>query len=352
MSDFLQSLVLRAAGLPLTATAAPRELPPAEPVESAPEEESAEVRASPAANAPAAPPVQRVAAESRRPPAPGAGAPPEVIEQFRRIQERTREVIHERDAPPQREVPLPVAPPAPPATTEIVERETIIERESEPEDGEADTPQLVVQPAPPPLEVPRETIVERETAEAPAATEPSEEPRQVVLQPIVLDQTRTIVEPVREEQTVIETHTERVVEPAPRHERAEQGDEAEPPRTIVQPRALAPELPLAETGAEALPAEAPRDTAAAADADEPEAATPRTVVLAPSRIPQAEQEQREEQQQPELSIHIGTIEIRAAAPPPPPAPAPAQIIQRAPEAPANFDDYTAVRNYIFPDVWR
>ncbi|MEA2464589.1 MAG: hypothetical protein QOJ98_2336, partial [Acidobacteriota bacterium] len=339
MSDFLQGLVLRAAGLPLTATAAPRELPPAEPVETAPDEESTEVTPLQASSAPSVLPVQGPVVEARRAAAPEAShaAPPEGIDRFELVHERTREVIHDRDVPPQAELPAPTAPPAPPVTTGIIERETIVEHASEPERGEAGPSQLIVQPAPPAIEVPRETIVEREAAAPSPAAESPEAPRPVVLQPIVLDQTRTIVEPLREERTIVETHTERIVEPAPRRELSSEQGETEPARAIVEPRVLAPEPQLAAPEAD-LPVEEPRSTPPAAAATSPEAATPRTLVLAPPPIPEAEQEQREQQQ--ELAIHIGTIEIRAAAPPPPPASAPAPVIQRAPAPPSNFDDYS------------
>jgi hypothetical protein len=353
MSDFLQSLVLRAAGLPLTAAAAPRELPSAEPLESAPDEESVDVAAAPdAARATPVAPVPARAQEERRATAPqaNAGAPPEVIDQFDLIEQT---VIHEHDAPVRaEEVPVRIESPAPAATTEIIEREIIVERDAASERRDAEPPQFVVAPQPAAIEVPRETIVEREIATEPVAARDEQERRPVVLQPIVLDQTRTIVEPVREERTVVETHTERVLEPAPpQREVAIERDESAPPRALVEPRTNIAPQQTTEADVSDAPREEPRSTPESiARTNETAVAQPRTLVVAPPPAPQPEREAREPQ--PELAIHIGTIEIRAAAPPPPPAPAQQTIVQHAPEPASNFDDYAAVRNYIFPDVWR
>jgi hypothetical protein len=352
MSDFLQSLVLRAAGLPLTAVPQPRTLPAAEPMEMAPEEEVE----PPAGETPA---VRERAERERKPDVtlrhPGIiepeGAPKSVIEQFSEMQERPPEA-REPEPPPLGDVrpiveaqsPLPPSEP-----TRVIEREVLRERER-PAPRESAGPEMTVQPPVPAIEVPRETIVERELVAAPAAEEtPRErEPAPVMLQPIVIDQTRTIVEPLREERTVVETRTERVVVPPAERPEPDEAQEPQPPRTAVEPRVAAPQ------------AEAPRDAPRAierpevlveppSESERALEAVPRTLVLPQPPVSAAEDAQQ--QPEPEVAIHIGTIEIRAAAPPPP-APAPRSItITRAPEPPSNFDAYASLRNYQFPDVW-
>ncbi|HEX8620311.1 MAG TPA: hypothetical protein VF911_22210 [Thermoanaerobaculia bacterium] len=353
MSDFLQSLVLRAAGLPLSAAAAPRELPRPEPLESAPDEESSDVAvARDAARERAVVPLPPRVREAREESIPETthAAPPEVIEQFNVVREET--VIHEHEAAAPPVVPPRAESPAPLTRTQVVERETVVEQGAAPEQHEEAQPaQFVVAPQKPSIEVPRETVVEREMATQPAAAHEAEESRPVVLQPIVLDRTRTVVEPVREEHTVVETHTERVIEPAPRPDDvAIARAEPAPPRAIVEPRTQIAQQQTTGSDESDAPREERHDTPAATATHEPAIAQPRTLVLAPLPAPQQEREAREPQQ--ELAIHIGTIEIRAAAPPPPPQPPQQTFIQQAPEPPSNFDDYAAVRNYAFPDPWR
>lgn len=353
MSDFLQSLVLRAAGLPLTAAPVPRMLPAAEPVEMAAEEETEQPASEHAPIVRERVDGERRTEASRTPPeilAP-EGAPPSVIEQFNVVHEQAHEV-RELEPPPVEARPIAEAPPSltSPLLPQIIEREVIREREHA---APRDTPaaSMTVQPPPSPIEVPHETIVERELAAAPSAesTALDREQAPVVLQPIVIDQTRTIVEPLREERTVIETRTERVVEPAVEHPETMDAQEPERPRAEIEPRVDSPRIEArAETP---QPVERPEMLVEPVSEDErPAEAVPRTLVL-PQPPSASEIEEAQLQPEPEVAIHIGTIEIRAAAPPPP-APAPQSVtITRAPEPPSNFDAYASVRNYVFPDVW-
>ncbi|HEX6159287.1 MAG TPA: hypothetical protein VF111_03915 [Thermoanaerobaculia bacterium] len=354
MSDFLESLVLRAAGFPLTASAAPRvdSAPPDEAgeMEPAEEEEQAATRGVWASSPPLVPspvtPAQggREAHTTRGEAVEPREAAPDVD---------TRTVSDDDRAPLQAQPPLPVAPrPAAPPPP-IVERETIVEHAPPPERPAIPAAQLTPQPAPPPIELPRERIIEREhetTIRDVAEDAPAAPP--VILQPIVVDQTRTIVEPTREEHTIIETRTERIRdEQPPETEHETEREAAPPPRTVVEPRIIE-EHHHEQRAAEKEGDERGTPPQATADAQH-ESEPPRTLVLPPPPAPQPQAEERESAPQPELQIHIGTIEIRAASPPPRPAPAPQPVIvPRAPEAPPNFDDYAAVRGYSFPDVWR
>jgi hypothetical protein len=351
MSDFLQSLVLRAAGLPLTAAPQPRTLPAAEPLELAAEEEVEQ----PAGETPAV--RDRVDRENK----PGVAlSQPEliepqgasgVIERFNVVHEQTHEVLEPE--PPLGDLrPIVEAqsslPPSEPTRT--IEREVIRERE-QPAPRESAVPSMTVQPPTPAIEVPRETVIERDRLAAPAAEEmpPEREQQPVVLQPIVIDQTRTVVEPLREERTVIETRTERVVEPVAERAEPDELQEPQPPRTVVVPQIAAaqaeaqPEVPQTSERPEVL-VEPPSES------ERPLEAVPRMLIL-PQQPAAPALDDAQQQPEPEVAIHIGTIEIRAAAPPPP-APAPQSItITRAPEPPSNFDAYTSLRNYHFPDVW-
>ncbi|HEY0140992.1 MAG TPA: hypothetical protein VGF48_08850 [Thermoanaerobaculia bacterium] len=349
MSDFLESLVLRAAGLPLTATAAPRvdSAPPdeTEPLELAQEEEGVATASSP-----------RLVSSDPLPTQGGleAHTTPEMVQRHEVLHEVTRddarEVVREDREPLQAQPPLSVIPrsttAAPP---EIIERETIVEHAPPPESPAIPAAQLIPQPAPPPIELPRETIIEREhetTIRNIAEETPAAPP--VILQPIVVDQTRTIIEPTREEHTTVETRTERIRD----EQTIETARETTPPQSIIEPRVVEQHHhhdAAREENNERLDTLPPATQPQA----ELENQTPHTLVLPTPPPPSPPEPDTPEQPQREIAIHIGTIEIRAAAPPPPPAPAPPPVVApRAAEPPSNFDDYTAVRNYIFPDVWR
>jgi len=352
MSDFLQNLVLRAAGLPLTAAPQPRMLPTAEPMEMVPEEEIEQ----PAGETPA---VRDRAERERNLDAPlrppeiiePEGASKGVIEPFSVVGEQPAEAREPEpllaEVRPVVEAKSPLPPSEP---TRIIEREVIRERE-QPAPRHAAAPSMTVQPPAPAIEVPRETLVERELGAASPAEETLREREQapVVLQPIVIDQTRTIVEPVREERTVVETRTEHVVEPAAERPEPEEAQKPQPPRTVVEPRDAAVQIDAQPDGPQDL--ERPEVLVERASESEPALeAVPRTLVL-PRQPAAPALEDVQQQPESEVAIHIGTIEIRAATPPPP-APAPQSItITRAPEPPSNFDAYASLRNYQFPDVW-
>lgn len=352
MSDFLQSLVLRAAGLPPVTTPSPRVAPAAEPLESdaLPEESLEEV--APVAAAPRQedralvppPRADRVVEPAAAPPAP-AGEPPVIHELFE-IAEEAGEMPPL--LPQQRVAPRDDSAPAP----TVIEREILRETIVPPPVETHETPMTLAQPPVAPLVVPRETIVERqtETAAEPLDAQPAEAAAPVVLQPIVVEQTRTVVEPLREERTVVETRVEpaeappavREEPPAPANERA--------PRAMLRPREERPTAPQREERdiPIALAPPASEDDEPAGTAAEP--APPHTLVLPQPPAPPAQQT-ADDASQP-IDIHIGTIEIRGPASPPPPAPAPPSVtITRAPEPPSNFDAYTSLRNYHFPDVW-
>jgi nicotinate-nucleotide--dimethylbenzimidazole phosphoribosyltransferase len=354
MSDFLQNLVLRAAGLPMIATPEPRALPAAEPLELAGEDETVPAEEPiPAApvrpereRQPEAPPGRPVVIEPEK-----AGVPEDVIKQFG--------VVREPIAIAEEGGDVPVLPPQPvtpreerPAET-IVEREIVRERVVEAAGETQEAPPALVQPAVAPIAVPRETIVERETiAGEPAALAAPEAAPPVVLQPIVVEQTRTVVEPVREERTIVETRVEHAAAPEEVPVDAPEAVEEAAPRVVMQPRGDAT-APAQREERDVPVALAPPTPANQREVMEHEPAPPHTLVLPQPPIPQAQQQSATEgAQQPEIDIRIGTIEIRGAVPPPPaPPPAPSVNIIRAPEPPSNFDAYTSLRNYHFPDVW-
>lgn len=336
MSDFLESLVLRAAGLPLTASPAPRQEvafeEEAPPIEIAEEEQPPIAAAQPSIEA-----------------APQQIEPPSVFER-EVIREETHEVQREQLLRESHEVAAqPVLIPAPePLQAEPTPQTTIIEEHHQHPERAIEThvieerPQLIAQPTPSPIEVPRETLVERDHETTTRIEEKTTE-SPLLLQPIVIDKTRTIVEPTREETTIIETRTDHTA-----HERESIETQRELLQTTIDPRITERIEQTIETH------EVPPNPAQPDQQPPRETATPRTLIVPPPPIaqpPTPEHDERSESSN--IQIHIGTIEIRAAVPPPPPAPAPPQIIQqRAPEPPPNFDDYAAVRNYIFPDVWR
>ena len=346
MSDFLESLVLRAAGLPVTAVAPRMDRGVAgDEAESVEEIEETAGETPSAARPVAAAPrdaARAVPAEAERP-----AIEREVIREERREQQLLREP-HEVVERPVLIEPQAAAPPPP---GPVVEHETtILERQPAPaaapaEERVSEPPRLVAQPAPKPLEIARETLVEHETTRI----EPRPQPEPpVILQPIVVDQTRTIIEPPREERTIVETRTERI--------RDEHTVETEPetatPQTIVEPRVV--ERHHHHHVAEGAKGDEPIAPRPAIHAHPEREAQPPLALVLPTPPPPSQPPPETPEEPPrEVAIHIGTIEIRAAAPPPPPAPAPAPVIvPRTPEPAANFDDYAAVRNYIFPDVWR
>jgi hypothetical protein len=353
MSDFLQNLVLRAAGLPMTSTPEPRASPAAEPLELAGEDEAAPVdEPVPAApvrpereRQPEAPPGRPVVIEPEK-----AGVPEDVIKQFGAVREPVAIAEEGGD--------VPVLPPQAVTPREerqpltVIEREVVRERVVETAGQMKETPPALVQPAVAPVIVPRETIVERETlAGEPAALDVPEAAPPVVLQPIVVEQTRTVVEPVREERTIVETRVEHAAPTAVPVDAPEAVEEVAP-RVVMQPRGGAT-APAQREERDVPVALAPPTPATNAEVIEHEPPPPHTLVLPQPPAPQAQQQSASEgARQPEIDIRIGTIEIRAAAPPPPSAPpAPSVNIIRAPEPPSNFDAYTSLRNYHFPDVW-
>jgi hypothetical protein len=168
----------------------------------------------------------------------------------------------------------------------------------------------------------------------------------VVLQPIVLDRTRTIVEPIREER-VVETERQVVVTPqppAPLLLATPQRDETPEPRADVSP---AP--PLSEPGKSSHPAPPQDFPRPIADEQSP----PQTLVL-PSITPisaTAPLLSSPHPPAPPVSVRIGTIEIRAAVPPPPPpAPSPVAATPPEPDFQSGFDDYVRMRRYT-PEAW-
>lgn len=350
MSDFLQSLVLRAAGLPPVAAALPRSMAAAEPFEGEPalEEVSEEVVAVRPDNAPRDVEPQPAAREretivERR----ELVEPPAVIEK----QTFARETVRSEMAPPLEDTQQPEAQPR--IITNVIEREVIHERQPVVEHIEAAP---VVQPVPPAIPVSRETLPEsqpqtRVEAREPTYTERIEETRAepVVLQPIVIRETSTTVQPeLRERETrIVETR----VEQAAIESAGDEGrEEPQPPaRVTLEPR----RPPQPETGdieqddEEASVAPAPNRQPPTANRQ------PSPAVLIQPSEPAPPPPLGQQQPANETTITIGTIEFRApqpppAAPPPPPAPV---VVAREPEWPAGFDDYARVRGYTFPEVW-
>ncbi len=350
MTNFLEGLVLRAAGIPPSA-AAPRTMPAADPLEpAATMEEAIEekpavlprrveaplpgerivTRASASPEMPRAP--ERIV-ETRERPGPAPLAVPRELEE---PPEQSTEVFREeRIVETKREVVLPALPiptPLPPPSVTHIE-----------------TARAQALPPIPPAHHEEPTPVAREQDEAERNPAPRPAPPPVVVQPLVLDRTRTIVEPVREERVVETTEREVLVTPPPplpvppaaidriREEPDEQRAELSP---------LPPMSPREQIRPTAVPREQLRET----DEKPP---VPRTVVLPPvtpnpSASPLLPAPQTAV---PPVSVRIGTIEIHAAAPPPPPPP---PVPAAAPPSPADvlsgFDDYARIRRYT-PEAW-
>ena len=358
MSDFLQSLVLRAAGLPPAATPAPRGASAQAPIEAGGLEEVAgEIPVErAAAQAPAEPQVRAPQRESVDAHGMTPMAAHGVDAADPTIPRAPEPLLHER-----RDL-------APAAADErerapepgIVTHEREIVREVVRESPESRDRQPIVehqetiaQPLPAPLSVPRETVAARPAPPAPEA--PRETPEPVLLQPIIVEQTKTIVEPVRERQTVVATHTEHTIETRAEERRGESRDET-PSAVVPTPRPeRAPVIGVENTQpprtAQAAPAPEPR-TPTATTSDEPLTAEPPPVLVQPKPPEPAPELAQAAAPQP-TEIRIGTIEIRAAAPPPAPPPAapPPVYVTRDAEPQSGFDDYARVRSYAFPDLW-
>jgi hypothetical protein len=350
MTNFLEGLVLRAAGIPPSA-AAPRMMPVADPLEPAAtleeviEEKPAVLprrvdaplprerivtRESASPEMPRAP--ERVV-ETRERPGP---APLVVPRELEEPPEQGTEVFREeRIVETQREVVLPAPPLVTPLTSPSV---THIE-----------TPRAQPLPPIPPAHREELTPVAREQHEAERSAAPRPAPPPVVVQPLVLDRTRTIVEPVREERVVETTEREVLVTPPPPLPLPPTAvdrirEEPDEPRAELSP--LPPMLPREQIRPAAVPREQLRET----DEKPP---MPRTVVLPPvtpndSASPLLPAPQSAV---PPVSVRIGTIEIHAAAPPPPPpSPVPAVVPPSPADVLSGFDDYARIRRYT-PETW-
>lgn len=353
MTNFLEGLVLRAAGLPPSAAAAPRSAPVAEPLEAETtlEEVIDETAAPRMADAPRPETIvrERIA------------APPSTPEPERVVEVREVPVTPEpfrmdgRETEPRPPVDVVPAPPEPEVVTRLVEREVIRESAAPPPEPaltqvEAPRAEMLPPIAPPSREEP--------VSPPPAAHEAREEaPRAeapVVVQPVIVDRTRTVIEPVREER-IVETERELVTAPATPQPRADAPPQpVSETRAEVQPRAVSP-APDVETKTvqPRTAAELPREEQEPEQDDET-APPPQTLVLPQPAPAMAEAPllEKAEREPPPVTIRIGTIEVRAAAPQPPtPVPAPAPVIQQLPEPAPNFDDYSRIRRYAKPEVW-
>ncbi|HYC90888.1 MAG TPA: hypothetical protein VEO54_16845, partial [Thermoanaerobaculia bacterium] len=239
MTNFLEGLVLRAAGLPPAAAPAPR----SEPVF---EEPGIEEIAEETAVAPV---------ERRRP----AGWPGGVPAAAPGAEDGAAPAGEDAGAPRERVVAAPAPPPLPALPAErIVETDTTreIERELVREESllEREVIRETTVTPPPIVEREREPIhvqpLEEPDPAPPAAPEPEPEPQpqpqapSVVLQPLIIDRTQTVIEPVREERTIIEHERETVVEPAAAE------TPAPPPVIAREPIHPAPPLPRREEHAE------------------------------------------------------------------------------------------------------
>lgn len=355
MSDFLQSLVLRAAGLPPAATPAPRGASAQEPIEAGGLEEVAgEIPVGRAAAQAAAEPQVRApqgeSVDAREMPVLAA---PRTDATEPTIPRAPEPVLHERrDITP---AAMDEHERAPEPGIVMHDRETVREvvRESRDRQPIVEHQETIAQPPPAPLSVPRETVAARPAPPAPEA--PRETPEPVLLQPIIVEQTKTIVEPVRERETVVATHTEHTIETRAEKRRGESRDET-PDAVVPTPRTESvPVIGVENTQpprtAQAAPAPEPR-TPTATTSDEPLTAEPPPVLVQPKPPEPAPELAQAATPQP-TEIHIGTIEIRAAAPPPAPPPAapPPVYVTRDAEPQSGFDDYARVRSYAFPDLW-
>jgi hypothetical protein len=351
MSGYLEGLVLRAAGLP--------------PAHVAPRTD----RASAASDEPLE--LEQERAASVAPPA-AASEPPPVQPRESRTVIHDREVIVDRRAAP---------PPHERLHTETT-HETVRERE---EIREHEIERIAPPPAPAQL------------AQSDAHPQPVSQPRPLLVQPIVIDNSKTIVEqlptPAHTAESIAQTQSDRVAERTTtehhdhHHHAAHVIDKStpQPPPpnpTYPQPIAVPPpptadrrlptsrqpsqaptthhQPPIARAAQPPTPNHQPptrlaNEPATSAEEPAPPVAPPRILVLpdltraAAAALPVAAASRIAAAPEPSLDVRIGTIEIRAAAPPPPPAPPPP--VAPEPPQPSGFDDYVQLRSYAFPDRW-